>query len=65
MQVNGVPLSFVLDTGVRKSIVFNFTDEEEEAANLKEIDSAKVGDTITLAEDPAAEALAGFTTISG
>ncbi|MFC1589623.1 translation elongation factor 4 [Pseudomonadota bacterium] len=29
-------------------------------ANLKEIDSAKVGDTITLAEDPASEPLEGF-----
>ena len=29
-------------------------------ANLKEIDSAKVGDTITLADDPADEALEGF-----
>ena len=37
MQVNGVPLSFVLDTGVRKSIVFNFTDKEE-AANLNEVE---------------------------
>lgn len=36
MEVNGVPLSFVLDTGVRKSIVFNFTNEEEVAANLKD-----------------------------
>ncbi len=29
-------------------------------ANLKEIDSAKVGDTITLADDPASEPLEGF-----
>lgn len=29
-------------------------------ANLKEINSAKVGDTITLADNPAAEALEGF-----
>ena len=29
-------------------------------ANLKEIDSAKVGDTITLTDDPADEALEGF-----
>ncbi|GAA4281414.1 hypothetical protein GCM10022260_18350 [Gaetbulibacter aestuarii] len=36
MEVNGVPLSFVLDTGVQKSIVFNFTNEEEETAKLKE-----------------------------
>ena len=38
MQVNGVPLSFVLDTGVRKSIVFNFIDGEEEFANLDEVE---------------------------